>query len=64
MQRKCVKTQAERLSDELIAIKPDVTAADRKALEEETGFTRGTISAYLNGRVDDNDCCTDVEIFP
>ena len=55
MQETANKTQAERLSEELLEIKPDVTAADRKALEDEKGFAKGTISKYLNGTVFDND---------
>ncbi len=55
MQETANKTQAERLSQELLEIKPDVTAADRKALEDEKGFAKGTISKYLNGTVFDND---------
>ncbi len=55
MQSKSGKTQAERLSGELLAIKPDITTADRKALENAEGYTRSTISDYLNGRGKDND---------
>ena len=48
-------TQAERLAEELMQIKPDVTAADRAEATKEHGYSRGTISIYLNGNVYDND---------
>ncbi|MDF2381359.1 hypothetical protein JMG10_07780 [Nostoc ellipsosporum NOK] len=47
--------QAGRFSAELKALKPDVTAEDRSALQQEHFLSRATISRYLSGEVRDND---------
>ena len=58
-------TQAERLGKVLKAIKPDVTADDRKAVVQSTelGYKPPTISKYLNGEVMNNDTAAKLIIF-
>lgn len=47
------QTQAERLAEELLKLKPDVTAQDRSDATHICG--KATISKYLSGNVMDND---------
>jgi DNA-directed RNA polymerase specialized sigma54-like protein len=54
-------TQKEKLSDAFKAIKPNVTADDRKAAETELGKEKSTISRYLGGRVMDLD--TGIQLY-
>ena len=56
-------TQAERLGEQLIKLRPDVTAQDRKDAVAEFGFTTATISRYLNGSVLDNDTAANLISF-
>jgi hypothetical protein len=51
-------THKEKLSKALTEIKANVTARDRKAAEQAFGYTRATISRYLNGQVNDIDTGT------
>ncbi len=55
MQEKDNKTQAERLADELMELKPNVTSGDRTELHKAHGFSKGLISLYLNGNVFNED---------
>jgi hypothetical protein len=55
------KSQAERLAEELLKLKPDVTAQDRTGATHICG--KGTISKYLNGNVMDNDTATKLITF-
>lgn len=48
-------TQRARLSEELKAIKVDVTTSDRAAAIAELGYSNTTIGKYLGGTVWDND---------
>lgn len=48
-------TQRERLAAELVAIKEDITATDRKEYLSNHATKKGTLSMYLNGDVRDND---------
>lgn len=48
-------SQRELLADKLVNMSIDVTANDREALCQEEGFSKSTISDYLNGTVRDND---------
>lgn len=63
MEQKKIETQAERLSKELVNIKPDVTANDRKRIESELGYSKGTISNYLSGNVDNSDTAVNILTF-
>lgn len=56
-------SQADRLSEQLQAIRPDVTAADRKMLHEEMGYAHATISRYLSGDVLNNDTAAKILSF-
>ena len=56
-------SQAERLADELLKLKPDVTAKDRSDAVEKFGCTKATISNYLNGKVMDNDTAVNFILF-
>ena len=46
-------TQADKISDKLIAIAVNVTANDRQKLQEETNLSRVTIAKYLRGEIAD-----------
>jgi hypothetical protein len=48
-------SQSSIFSEVLLLLKQDITAADRKEAEVKFGYSRGTISQYLNGRVWNND---------
>jgi len=56
-------TQAERLSQQLMIIKTDVTAQDRLDAIKELGYSKPTISRYLNGYVLDNDTAATLLVF-
>ena len=56
-------TQAARLSEQLLKIRVDVTAADRAASREQFGYTSATISRYLNGNVYCNDTAVKLLTF-
>lgn len=50
-----MKTQIEKIADQLKAISPNISRADRKAIKEKHGFERSTVSNYINGRGVDPD---------
>ena len=48
-------TIVEDLKAKLLGIAEDVTTKDRTAYMEISGHTRSTVSAYLNGKINDTD---------
>lgn len=57
------KSQKQRLQEQFELIVEDVTAGDRKAAVEELGYTKMTLSRYLNGSIDDNDTAVQILKF-
>ena len=63
MQHSVIKSQGERLAEELKKMSVDVTTADRKLFQKEYGFTKATVSRYLNGTVLDSDTAASMVSF-
>ena len=56
-------TNAENLKVKMLAIKDEVTTADRKAYIEISNCTPATVSNYLNGRISDTDTALYMLLF-